>query len=310
LTLLAEQTVETPDPIDGPRPPWAERIAIAIFVVIPLIAVIGAIPLLWGHGISLLDVILASVFYAVAGHGITVGYHRYFTHGSFKATRGTKIALGLAGSLAIQGSIFSWVADHRRHHAFSDKPGDPHSPHRYGAGAWNIVKGLWHSHLGWLFTHESTDRQRYIPDLLADPDLRAVDRAFPYAVVVTLLGPALLGGLISGTFIGALTAFFWAGLVRVFVLHHVTWSINSICHTFGNRPYKTRDKSTNFAPLAFLSMGECWHNLHHADPTLARHGVKRGQIDSTACVIRMLELTGRASAVRWPTQERLAAKAA
>jgi len=248
--------------------------------------------------------------YAVTGHGITVGYHRYFTHGSFKANRGTRVALAVAGSMAIEGPITRWVADHRRHHAFSDKDGDPHSPWRYGTDLRSLLKGMFHAHLGWLFDRRKTNQERYAPDLLKDGALVTTSRLFVVWAFVSLAAPALIGGLVTGSWAGAWSAFFWAGLVRVALLHHVTWSINSVCHVLGNRPFVSpgRDRATNFWPLAVLSAGESWHNLHHADPTCARHGVLRGQIDISARVIWAFERLGWASGVKWPDHVRLAAK--
>jgi len=286
----------------------AEQVALFGFVVIPLLAVAAAVPVAWGWGIGWRDVVISAVFYAVAGHGITVGFHRYLTHGSFKARRPLRIALAVAGSLAIEGPATRWVADHRRHHAFSDLEGDPHSPWRYGETFGALCKGLWHAHIGWLFDLEQTNQQRFVPDLLADRDLVRISRAFPLWVGVSLGAPALVGGLWSQSWTGAATAFFWGSLVRVCLLHHVTWSINSICHTIGDRPFATRDKSANVWPLALLSMGESWHNLHHADPTAARHGVLRGQVDTSAEVIRGLEKLGWAYDVRWPSRERVDSK--
>jgi stearoyl-CoA desaturase (delta-9 desaturase) len=287
-----------------------EQVALAIFVAVPLLAVLGAGFVLWGNGLSWTDVVLSFVFYAVSGHGITIGFHRYLTHGSFKAKRPLRIALAVAGSLAIEGPATRWVADHRRHHAYSDEEGDPHSPWRYGRGLLPLSKGLWHAHVGWLFDVEQTDQKRFAPDLLADKDIARVSKAFPALVAVSLLLPAVLGGLITWSVGGALSAFFWASLVRVAVLHHVTWSINSICHTWGERPFVTKDRSVNVWWLAVLSMGESWHNLHHADPTCARHGVDKGQLDSSARLIRWFEKAGWARDVRWPKAERLAARRA
>jgi stearoyl-CoA desaturase (Delta-9 desaturase) len=291
----------------------AEQVALAMFIAVPLLAVAAAGLVLWGTGLSWRDVVISAVFYAVTGHGITVGYHRYFTHGAFKARRPLRIGLAVAGSMAIEGPITRWVADHRRHHAFSDKDGDPHSPWRYGVGFWPLTKGLWHAHVGWLFDIEQTDQKRFAPDLLADRDVDRVNRLFPLWVTISLGLPALIGGVWAGAvgdgfWFGAATAFFWASLVRVAVLHHATWSINSICHVFGERPFKTRDKSGNVWPLALISMGESWHNLHHADPTAARHGVDRWQVDSSAELIRGLEKLGWAYDVRWPKRERLDAR--
>jgi stearoyl-CoA desaturase (delta-9 desaturase) len=285
-----------------------EQLTLALFIGVPFLALLAAIPVAWGWGLGWHDVVIALVMYAVAGHGITVGFHRHFTHGSFKARRGLKVALAVAGSLAIEGPVVRWVADHRRHHAFSDREGDPHSPWRYGETIPALAKGLWWAHTGWLFDVEQTPRGKYAPDLMADPDIQRVDRAFPWIVASSMLLPALVGGLWSMSWQGALTAFFWGSLVRVSLLHHVTWSINSICHTIGERPFRSRDRSGNVWWLAFLSMGESWHNLHHADPTCARHGVEKGQIDSSARVIRLFEKAGWAYDVRWPVAKRLDAR--
>jgi stearoyl-CoA desaturase (Delta-9 desaturase) len=293
-----------------PTAPQPVLDGVYVFVLVPLLALVAAVPVAWGWGLGWSDVAIAAVFYVVTGLGITVGYHRYFTHGSFKAHRGLRIALGVAGSLAMQGPVIDWVADHRRHHAFSDKEGDPHSPWLFGTGPAALAKGFWHSHMGWLFDRDQTNERRFTPDLLADDDIRRVDGLFGLWSVLTLLVPAALGGLLTLSWWGALTAFFWAGLVRVALLHHVTWSINSICHMVGNAPFVARDHSRNVWPLAVLSFGESWHNLHHADPTCARHGVKPGQVDISARVIQAFEKLGWATSVRWPTPKRLARIAA
>ncbi|GAA1184445.1 acyl-CoA desaturase [Pseudonocardia alaniniphila] len=302
-------------PVLQERPPAAaltegrksgtEQALVIAFMVIPLLAVAAAVPLAWGWGLSWLDVGLAAAFYVLSGLGVTVGFHRYFTHGSFKAKRPLRIALAVAGSISFQGSVVGWVADHRRHHAFSDKDGDPHSPWLFGTGPAALVRGFWHAHMGWLLGRDRTNARRFAPDLLADRDIAAVDRSFILLTLASLGLPALIGGLVSWSWWGALTAFFWAGLVRVAVLHHVTWSINSICHMVGERPFAARDRSGNVWWLAVLSFGESWHNLHHADPTCARHGVKRGQVDISAAVIRIFEKFGWAHSVRWPTARRL-----
>jgi len=289
------------------RARW-EQVALAVFIVVPLLAVVASGFVLWGHGLSWHDVVLSAVFYAVSGHGITVGFHRYLTHGSFKAKRPLRIALTVAGSMAIEGPACRWVADHRRHHAYSDREGDPHSPWRYGEDFRSLCKGLYHAHVGWLFDVEQTDQKRFVPDLLADRDIARVSRLFPLWVTVSLLLPALVGGLWSMSLGGALTAFFWASVIRIGVLHHVTWSINSICHAVGSRPFLTRDRSANVWPLALISMGESWHNLHHADPTAARHGVDRYQVDTSAELIRGLERLGWVYDVRWPKRERIDAR--
>ncbi|MET9630438.1 acyl-CoA desaturase [Lentzea sp. NPDC006480] len=285
-----------------------ERFLIKLFTVVPALAVAAAVPLAWGWGLGWTDIGLAVFFYTLTCLGVTIGFHRYFTHGAFKANRALRVALAVTGSMAMQGPIIGWVADHRRHHAFADREGDPHSPWLFGTSAVALAKGFWHAHLGWMFRRELTNAARFAPDLLADPDIQRVNRWFPALTAVTLLAPALAGGLITWSWWGALTAFFWASLVRVAVLHHITWSVNSICHMIGDRPFEARDKSANFWPLAILSMGESWHNSHHADPTCARHGVRRGQIDISARLIRVFEIFGWATAVRWPRPERLARK--
>jgi stearoyl-CoA desaturase (Delta-9 desaturase) len=256
--------------------------------------------------------VLAAVLYTITGLGVTVGFHRGLTHGGYRAVRPVRIALAVAGSLSFQGDVIGWVATHRRHHAFTDRPGDPHSPYRYGTHLRGQLRGLPHAHIGWLFRNDLTPAERYAPDLLADRDIRAVSRAFPLLCVLTLALPFAAGWAIGGTWTYGVTALLWAGLVRIALLHHVTWSVNSLCHVIGERPFRTRrpDRATNLWPLDLLSFGESWHNLHHADPTSARHGVDRGQIDPSAAVIRLLERLGWVYDVRRPTPERVAARRA
>ncbi len=295
-----------PKPIIGGRRPPGEAALLYTFTIVPMLALVAAVPLAWGWGLSWLDVGLAGGLYLVSALGVTVGFHRHFTHRAFKANRGLRAGLAVAGSLALQGDVITWVADHRRHHAFADKEGDPHSPWLYGTGPVALAKGFVHAHLGWLFGRDRTNADRFTPDLLADRDVARIGRLFPLLTAASLLAPALLGGLITMSWWGALTALFWAGLVRVAVLHHITWSINSICHMIGERPFQAHSKATNFWPLAVLSMGESWHNTHHADPSCARHGAQPGQLDPSARVIRGLEKLGWAHQVRWPTHERMA----
>ncbi|HEX8346603.1 MAG TPA: acyl-CoA desaturase [Actinoplanes sp.] len=309
--VLSEPTPKTgPKPLTDGAQPKSLLVALYAFVIIPFLGLFAMIPLAWGGWLSVTDVVIATVFYLVSGLGVTVGYHRYFTHGSFKAKRWLRVTLAVAGSLAVEGNVIQWVADHRRHHAFSDMEGDPHSPWRYGNGFWALTKGLFHAHLGWMFSRELSNRERFAPDLMADKDIARVDKLFGSLVLFSLFGPALIGGLVTWSWQGALTAFFWAGVMRIALLHHVTWSINSVCHVYGDRPFVSRpgDRASNFWPLAILSFGESWHNLHHADPTSARHGVLRGQIDMSARVIWLFEKAGAAWDVRWPKPERLAAK--
>jgi stearoyl-CoA desaturase (delta-9 desaturase) len=295
-----------PKPMLGGQRAHGESVLVYVFVVLPMLALLAAVPLAWGWGLSWLDIGLALGFYLISGLGVTVGFHRYFTHRAFKANRGLRIGLAVAGSLALQGDVITWVADHRRHHAYSDKQGDPHSPWLFGTTPAALAKGCWHAHTGWLFSRDRSNTARFTPDLLADADIARISRQFALWTTLGLLAPALVGGLATLSWWGALTAFFWAGLVRVAVLHHVTWSINSICHMLGDRPFTSRDNAGNVWALAILSMGESWHNLHHADPTCARHGVRRGQIDMSARVIWAFEKLGWASQVRWPTPSRLA----
>jgi stearoyl-CoA desaturase (Delta-9 desaturase) len=297
-----------PKPLTDDRKGQVEQALLYVIVIVPFLALGAAVAVAWGWGLSWLDVGLALGFYLVSGLGVTVGFHRYFTHGGFKAKRWLRIALAVSGSLAIEGGVIRWVADHRRHHAFSDKEGDPHSPWRYGDTVPALLKGLWFAHVGWLFDIEHTNQKRFTPDLLADPDIVRVEKWFNKLILISLVSPALIGGLATWSVSGALSAFFWASLVRVGLLHHVTWSINSICHAIGERPFASRDKSANFWPLAILSFGESWHNSHHADPSMARHGVLRGQIDISARVIAIMERVGWVWDVRWPTPERIAAR--
>ncbi len=299
-------TSSGPKPIIDGRRPSGESLLVHVFVIVPVLALVAAVPLAWGWGLSWLDIGLAAVMYVISVLGVTVGFHRHFTHRSFGAHPALRSGLAIAGSLALQGDVVTWVADHRRHHAFSDKEGDPHSPWLYGTGPVGVAKGFVHSHIGWLFRSEQTNIDRFAPDLVADRAIARIGRQFPLWTVVSLGAPALVGGLVTWSWWGALTAFFWAGLVRVGVAYHVTWSINSICHLIGDRPFTTRDRSANVWPLAILSCGESWHNLHHADPTCARHGVGRGQVDISARVIWFFERLGWAHDVRWPTSQRLA----
>ncbi|MEO6956726.1 MAG: acyl-CoA desaturase [Antricoccus sp.] len=308
-TKPAVQSQHAQKPISDGRKGFAEQLALYAFVFIPFAALLAAIPVAWTyHWISWTDVSIAVVFYVITGLGITVGYHRHFTHGSFKARTPLRVILAIAGSMALQGPVVQWVADHRRHHAYSDREGDPHSPWRYGTSVGALAKGLMWAHMGWLFDREQTNKERFAPDLIKNDAIRRTSALFVLWVALSLGLPALIGGLITMSWTGALTAFFWAGLVRVGVLHHVTWAINSICHALGERPFSSRDMSSNYWPLAIFSFGESWHNLHHADPTAARHGVMRGQIDISARVIWFFQKMGWAYNVKWPSKDRIAAK--
>ena len=300
-----------PPPEIEPGPGTATgRLLVGLFITVPLLAVLAAVPVAWRWGLSWHDVIIGFACYVMSGLGISMGFHRHFTHASFKAARPLRLALGIAGSLAIEGPVLVWVADHRRHHKYSDKEGDPHSPWRFGTGGKALAKGFLWAHVGWLLSPARTSQRKFCPDLLADKTVRWISRMFPAWVAISLLTPAVVGGLWAMSLSGAITAFFWASLVRVALLHHVTWSVNSICHLFGRKDFLARDNSTNNAWLAIPSFGESWHNLHHADPTCARHGVLRGQADICARVTRWAERLGWAWDVRWPDEQRLAPRLA
>jgi stearoyl-CoA desaturase (delta-9 desaturase) len=277
-----------------------QQIALFLFLTVPFAAVVAAVLFGWSPGLSWHDVIIAGVMYAITGHGVTVGFHRHFTHRAFKARRWLRVALAIAGMMAAQGSLLQWVADHRKHHRFSDQGEDPHSPWRYGTSLWALSKGTFYSHVGWLFDLEQTSKEKFAPDLVEDRVLSGVSNAFGLWVVLSLLLPPLAGGLWSWSWHGALTAFFWGSLVRTALLHHVTFCINSVCHITGRRPYRTKDQSRNVWWLALPSMGESWHNFHHAEPTAARHGVGRFEFDTSAVLIRLLERLRLVSEVRWP----------
>jgi stearoyl-CoA desaturase (delta-9 desaturase) len=305
--VLYDGASRFPDPVS--RAGTVDRVTRAgvtlALVLGPLAGLAIAAVMAWGRVLSLLDVVLALILYVVTGLGVTLGFHRGLTHRSFAMHRGLKIGLVVAGSMSFEGAVIDWVATHRRHHAFTDRPGDPHSPYRYGTSARGQAKGLAHAHVGWLFLGEETSASTYAPDVVADPDLRRLDRAFPLWCVLSLALPFLLGAALTATWRGGFTALVWAGLARVAVLQHVTWSVNSLCHMVGTRPYATRrnDRATNLWPLAIVSFGESWHNGHHADPSCARHGRERAQVDLSAGAIRLLERVGLVTDVHWPRRE-------
>ncbi len=279
------------------------RTVTALIVGLPFVALLVGVIRFWGHGVELRDLLLAVTLYAVVGHGVTIGYHRLLAHKAFTARRPLKVTLAALGSMAFEGGPIGWVDNHRRHHTFADTPHDPHSPQHHGGGIGGQLKGLWHAHIGWLFSASGTSVSRHAADLEADRDLVVIDALFPMWCVVSLAVPFGLGWLLGGTVGAALSALLWAGLIRVFALHHATWSVNSLCHMFGRRPFDSRDRSTNVGALAVVSMGESWHNGHHAFPRSARHGVLPGQWDSSALLIRAFERMNLATDVHWPTPE-------
>ena len=289
--------------------PLSVRAVTLLAVVLPLLGLVAAILLLWGHGFSPLHLGLLLGMYLLTVLGITVGFHRLFTHRSFEARRPVKAMFAILGSMAVQGPLLKWVAVHRRHHQHSDGHDDPHSPHAHGGGVRGVLRGLWHAHVGWMFKPDAAGWQRYVGDLAKDGLLRRISDMFPLWVALGLLVPALLGGLLTMTWTGALLGFIWGGLTRVFLVHHVTWSINSVCHIWGSRPYRHGDdQSRNNAVLGVLALGEGWHNNHHAFPTSARHGLHWWQIDASYAVIRCMELLGLVWKVRVPVAEVVTAK--
>ncbi|RKS70985.1 Delta-9 acyl-phospholipid desaturase [Actinomadura pelletieri DSM 43383] len=277
-----------------------------VLVVLPPVVLLAAVAVAWGRAIGPLDVLLALVMYVVNIFGISVGYHRLLTHRSFRCPRPVRVTFALAGALALQGPPTLWAAEHRRHHKYSDKPGDPHSPWAFGDSGLALSRGLLHAQVGWFYSaRRRSNRAHWVPDLLADPDIRRVDAAYPAIVAASFLVPAAAGGLLSWSWTGFWTALFWAGLVRYAVVHHVTWSVNSVAHCFGDRAFSTRDRSSNVRWVALLTFGEGWHNWHHIEPTSARHGVLKGQVDPSAALIRLLERLGCAHDVHWPSPARI-----
>jgi len=289
------------NPDGGPPTVHPSQKIITVGIVAgPAIALAILLPVLWGHAVNLTDIVMGVVLYVITGFGLTIGFHRLFTHGSFKSARSLKIALALVGSMGVEGSVTSWVATHRRHHMYSDHAGDPHSPHRYGDHGFDLLRGLAFAHVGWLFISDASSAERYAPDMLKDKDLQRIGRLFPVLALASLAIPFGIGYALSRTLTGAILALVWAGLVRMALLHHITWGVNSLCHTFGRRSFETNDHSTNLWPLALISFGDSWHNVHHAHPAWARHGALRGQLDPSAWLIALFERVGLASRVRWP----------
>jgi len=281
-------------------------------VILPFAAFLVAIPLLWNDYVGWTDLGIFGVMYVLTGFGVTVGFHRLLTHRAFETSRPIKYTLTALGSMAVEGPAIVWVADHRKHHTFADEEGDPHSPHvDFGDGWRGAARGLWHAHMGWLFDEQGrAQAKRFARDLLADDGLRFITKKFPAFVALGLLIPFLLGLALTQSLAGGLTALLWGGLVRVFLLHHVTYSINSLCHFFGRRRFDTDDHSTNVFWLALPSFGESWHHNHHAFPTSAKHGLRWWEVDTSALLIGLLERLGLAWNVVKVAPERQQAKLA
>jgi stearoyl-CoA desaturase (delta-9 desaturase) len=291
----------------------AQRYANLGAVILPFVAFLLAIVLLWNTVVGWTDLALLAVMYVLTGFGITIGYHRMLTHRAFQTSKTVERIFAVLGSMAVQGPVISWVADHRKHHAHTDEEGDPHSPHAgiAGGGLKGTLRGLFHAHIGWLLTEQGgAQRTKYAPDLMEDKGMRRINRNFEWFVALTLLIPFVAGWLLTGRFTGALTGLLWGGFVRIFLLHHVTWSINSICHFFGSRRFDVEDHSTNVFWLALPSLGEAWHHNHHAFPRSAVHGLRGWELDPSAGVIWVMEKLGLVWNVVRITPERQLAKRA
>lgn len=275
------------------------RITTFILVIVPFIGLVAAMVMLWGWGFHWVELALLGVMYVLTVLGITVGYHRHFTHRAFETNRVVQCILIICGSMAVQGPLLRWVAIHRRHHQHSDKGDDPHSPHHYGSGILGLLRGMWHAHLGWMFRN-GPDLSHYVKDLRQNVLLRRLSALFPLWVAIGLLIPVLVGYLLVGGWVGASLGLLWGGLVRIFFVHHVTWSINSICHMWGQRPFPSDDESRNNLVCGLLALGEGWHNNHHAFPTSAAHGLRWWEIDVSYWVIRSMALVGLAWNLKAP----------
>jgi stearoyl-CoA desaturase (delta-9 desaturase) len=275
-------------------------------IVVPFAAMGVAVALLWNDLVSAADLVILAGMYLATALGVTVGFHRLLTHRSFQTPKWLAYAFAVLGSMAVQGPVNSWVADHRKHHAHTDREGDPHSPHvGHGDGVRGVLAGLWHAHTGWLLTDQGrADWKKYARDLDEDAGMRFISRHFVWFVTASLAVPALLGLLLTGSIAGALSGLLWGGLVRVFLVHHVTWSVNSVCHFLGSRRFEVDDESRNVFWLALPSLGEAWHHNHHAFPRSARHGLRRWELDPSALVIAGLERLGLARNVIRISRER------
>jgi stearoyl-CoA desaturase (delta-9 desaturase) len=277
-------------------------------VTVPILGVVGAAVVTWGWGFGWVELALLVGMYTATMLGVTVGWHRLFTHRSFQTVRPVQFVLGVLGSMTFQGPLIDWVGRHRLHHQYSDGDGDPHSPYPHRPGLWGWLRGFWHSHIGWAFAPMQKGLERYAGDLRRSPMLRFVSDWFALWAALGVLIPAAIGYAFGG-WEGALAGFLWGGLVRIFLGHHVTWSVNSICHLWGTRPYASDDHSRNNAVVGVLAMGEGWHNNHHAFPSSARHGLRWWQFDASYLVIRLLQACGLAWKVRLPSRAELDAKA-
>jgi len=303
-TEVTELPVENPDRESLPEPVSLMASLVTLFAITaPLLGVIAAPFFVWGWGFRWTDMGVLIGMYLLTSIGITVGFHRLFVHRSFETSTFVKVIYGILGSMAVQGSLFTWVGMHRRHHQHSDTPDDPHTPHHHGGGVLGVLKGFWHSHIGWFFSPNPPDMEKYVKDLSSSRAMRIVDALFLLWVALGLFLPALIGGLITQSWSGVWTGLIWGGLVRVFVVHHITWSVNSACHLWGMRPFDSDDMSRNNIVFGILAMGEGWHNSHHAFPTSARHGLSWWQIDVSYYVIRTMSIFRIAWGLKLPSKE-------
>ncbi len=319
MTPDLSRSMDQPPELDAPTSapnlnfpqlaPLTIRIATLAVVIVPFLGLIAAIVILWGWGFSGIHAGVMAGMYLLTAVGVTVGYHRLFTHKSFQTYPAVTWLLAILGSMAVEGPVLKWVAQHRRHHQHSDHEDDPHSPHLHGAGFGGMVRGLWHAHVGWVFGKDSPNLRRYVADLTSDPVLGVISNLWMLWALLGLLIPTLLGGLLTLSWSGALIGFIWGGLARLFLVHHVTWSVNSICHIWGRQPFRSHDQSRNNVVVGVLALGEGWHNNHHAFPTSARHGLYWWQIDLSYYLILFMQCIGLAWDIRTPSVEKMAEKA-
>lgn len=306
---IGQPTTEDLD-VDSPAS-GTQKVAMLIAVIFPFIGLIVAVALMWMYGwMGWAYLAMVVLGWGISCLGVTIGFHRLMSHKSFETYRWVRGFWTMVGTMSVEGAPLTWCAVHRRHHSYSDRHGDPHSPRLHGDGFWDMLRGLWHSQVGWLFSGiwSEPNLEKYIPDLLKDPLLIRINKHYGLLVLLSLAIPTVIGYLIEGSWVGAWLGFLWGGLVRVFFTHHVTWSINSICHVFGSRDYKSNDHSTNNVVCGVLAMGEGWHNNHHAFPASARHGLKWWQFDLSWLIIRTMKLTGLAWNIRLPSEHAVKAK--
>lgn len=304
----AEGSAEAALELDDGALPWGTKVANMIAIILPFVVFIGAVVHAWGWGIGWSEVGIMLVMYLLTGFGVTIGYHRLFTHKSFKAGPVVTSILGVLGSMSVEGRLIRWVAFHRAHHQHSDHAEDPHSPHGHGGGIKGVLVGFYRAHMGWMLDTSDHGLEKYVVDLQKDRLVRRISDLFPLWFALSLIIPTVIGGLISMTWTGALLGLVWGGFVRILMVHHITWSVNSVCHLWGTRPFRSHDESRNNVIVGVLALGEGWHNNHHAFPTSARHGLRWWQFDASYIVIWAMSKLGLVWDVKIPSAERMAAK--